>query len=218
MEQCRRGARQSRIRRSRPRQDHAVPDERRRHPRARGYPLAVPRHGPTCVDADGRIGAPVAADVASKSRPGLPVRPEPKSHDSRKNGRSATMDWKLELIAIPVSDVDRAKAFYVERGRFQCRPRPCGQRRGPLRPADAARVGVLHCARQGGHRRPAGLGSGNADGRRGHRGSARRACRTWRRGQRDPRPSVGLVRVLRRPRRQPLGSPANPASCAERRR
>ena len=24
------------------------------------------------------------------------------------------MDWKLELIAIPVSDVDRAKAFYVD--------------------------------------------------------------------------------------------------------
>jgi predicted enzyme related to lactoylglutathione lyase len=25
------------------------------------------------------------------------------------------MDWKLELVAIPVSDVDRAKAFYTER-------------------------------------------------------------------------------------------------------
>ena len=24
------------------------------------------------------------------------------------------MDWKLELIAVPVSDVDRAKAFYVD--------------------------------------------------------------------------------------------------------
>jgi predicted enzyme related to lactoylglutathione lyase len=24
------------------------------------------------------------------------------------------MDWKLELMAIPVSDVDRAKAFYVD--------------------------------------------------------------------------------------------------------
>jgi predicted enzyme related to lactoylglutathione lyase len=24
------------------------------------------------------------------------------------------MDWKLELVAIPVSDVDRAKAFYTE--------------------------------------------------------------------------------------------------------
>jgi catechol 2,3-dioxygenase-like lactoylglutathione lyase family enzyme len=26
----------------------------------------------------------------------------------------AQMDWKLELIAVPVSDVDRAKAFYTE--------------------------------------------------------------------------------------------------------
>jgi catechol 2,3-dioxygenase-like lactoylglutathione lyase family enzyme len=28
------------------------------------------------------------------------------------------MDWKLELITIPVSDVDRAKAFYVEQAGF----------------------------------------------------------------------------------------------------
>ena len=28
------------------------------------------------------------------------------------------MDWKLELIVIPVSDVDRAKAFYVEKVGF----------------------------------------------------------------------------------------------------
>jgi len=29
------------------------------------------------------------------------------------------MDWKLELIAVPVSDVDRAKDFYVDRVGFQ---------------------------------------------------------------------------------------------------
>jgi predicted enzyme related to lactoylglutathione lyase len=28
------------------------------------------------------------------------------------------MDWKLELIAVPVSDVDRAKDFYVGRAGF----------------------------------------------------------------------------------------------------
>ena len=32
--------------------------------------------------------------------------------------RSATMDWKLELLPIPVTDVDRAKAFYVEQAGF----------------------------------------------------------------------------------------------------
>jgi predicted enzyme related to lactoylglutathione lyase len=29
-----------------------------------------------------------------------------------------SMDWKLELVAIPVSDVDRAKAFYSEQAGF----------------------------------------------------------------------------------------------------
>jgi catechol 2,3-dioxygenase-like lactoylglutathione lyase family enzyme len=29
------------------------------------------------------------------------------------------MDWKLELIAIPVSDVDRAKTFYTEKVGFE---------------------------------------------------------------------------------------------------
>jgi catechol 2,3-dioxygenase-like lactoylglutathione lyase family enzyme len=28
------------------------------------------------------------------------------------------MDWKLELVAVPVSDVDRAKAFYTEKAGF----------------------------------------------------------------------------------------------------
>ncbi|HEY7371448.1 MAG TPA: glyoxalase superfamily protein [Polyangia bacterium] len=29
------------------------------------------------------------------------------------------MDWKLELVAIPVSDVDRAKRFYTEKAGFR---------------------------------------------------------------------------------------------------
>jgi predicted enzyme related to lactoylglutathione lyase len=29
------------------------------------------------------------------------------------------MDWKLELVAVPVSDVDRAKAFYVDQVGFE---------------------------------------------------------------------------------------------------
>src|SRR5438445_13431580 len=29
-----------------------------------------------------------------------------------------TMDWKLELVAVPVSDVDRAKAFYTDKVGF----------------------------------------------------------------------------------------------------
>jgi catechol 2,3-dioxygenase-like lactoylglutathione lyase family enzyme len=29
--------------------------------------------------------------------------------------KGAIMDWKLELVAIPVADVDRAKGFYVDK-------------------------------------------------------------------------------------------------------
>ena len=29
-----------------------------------------------------------------------------------------TMDWKLELVNVPVSDVDRSKAFYTEKAGF----------------------------------------------------------------------------------------------------
>jgi len=28
------------------------------------------------------------------------------------------MDWKLELVVVPVSDIDRAKAFYIEKAGF----------------------------------------------------------------------------------------------------
>src|SRR3954464_170328 len=42
----------------------------------------------------------------------LEVLPSPK----RTKGDS--MDWKLELVAIPVTDVDRAKAFYADQVGF----------------------------------------------------------------------------------------------------
>jgi catechol 2,3-dioxygenase-like lactoylglutathione lyase family enzyme len=32
--------------------------------------------------------------------------------------RSGSVDWKLELVLVPVSDVDRAKAFYTEKAGF----------------------------------------------------------------------------------------------------
>ncbi len=38
---------------------------------------------------------------------------------STSNTAGATrIDWKLELVAVPVTDVDRAKAFYVEKVGF----------------------------------------------------------------------------------------------------
>src|SRR5260370_38504023 len=32
---------------------------------------------------------------------------------ARQTGRMNTMDWKLEVVVVPVSDIDRAKSFYV---------------------------------------------------------------------------------------------------------
>jgi catechol 2,3-dioxygenase-like lactoylglutathione lyase family enzyme len=37
---------------------------------------------------------------------------------STATGEDGTMDYKLELVTIPVTDVDRAKAFYVDRVGF----------------------------------------------------------------------------------------------------
>ena len=48
------------------------------------------------------------------------------------------MDWTLELVMIPVPDVDRAKAFYEDQAGFHLRRRP-PRRRGLPRRADDAR-------------------------------------------------------------------------------
>ena len=66
------------------------------------------------------------------------------------------MDWKLELVAIPVTDVDRAKAFYADQVGFNADHDHVGQRRDALRAADAARIGLLDRDRQGRHRREPG--------------------------------------------------------------
>jgi catechol 2,3-dioxygenase-like lactoylglutathione lyase family enzyme len=41
------------------------------------------------------------------------VTPEPSTIEGKYG-----MDWKIELVAIPVTDVDRAKAFYTEKAGF----------------------------------------------------------------------------------------------------
>ena len=59
------------------------------------------------------------------------------------------MDMKLELVPIPVTDVDRAKAFYTEQLGFVGRRRRAARARRPGGAADAAGVGLLH---RDGHR------------------------------------------------------------------
>ena len=53
------------------------------------------------------------------------------------------MDYKLELVVVPVSDVDRAEEFYVEKLGFNGDVKPQGWGRLPRGAAHAPGIGVL---------------------------------------------------------------------------
>ena len=38
---------------------------------------------------------------------------------ARKTGRMGVMDWKLEVVVVPVTDIDRAKSFYLDKLGFK---------------------------------------------------------------------------------------------------
>src|SRR6266496_893223 len=58
--------------------------------------------------------SPPGADLQSIARGCSHVRAEVSGADTM----PAIMDWRLELIQVPVTDVDRAKAFYTEKAGF----------------------------------------------------------------------------------------------------
>ena len=123
--------------------------------------------------------------------------------------RVGPMDWKLELVAVPVSDVDRAKSLLHRQGRLQCRPRPRVSdeiRFVQLTPPGSACSIALG---EGIVEAPPGSAQGLQLVVVGHRGGSRRARRAWGRGQRRPGVPLGLVRLLQRPRRQRLGRAAD---------
>ena len=57
------------------------------------------------------------------------------------------MDWKIELIFVPVTDVDRAKDFY-DQDRLPRRSRPGALRGAAVRADDPSRLRVLDRVRQ----------------------------------------------------------------------
>ena len=122
------------------------------------------------------------------------------------------MDWKLELVAVPVSDVDRAKAFYADQVGFNARPRPPRQRRPPLRPDDTTRLGLLDRDRE----RLTDAAPGSVGGLQivVSDVTAARAELEGRGvdGVRGPGVPVGQVRLLQRPGRQRLGAPGAAAA------
>ena len=122
------------------------------------------------------------------------------------------MDWKLELVAVPVSDVDRAKAFYTDQVGFVA---DVDQRvNDDIRFVQLTPPGSACSIALGEGITTATPGSveglqvvvADVDAARS------RAGRTGRRGQRRPGLPVGIVRVLQRSRRQRLGLAAAPGA------
>jgi hypothetical protein len=111
------------------------------------------------------------------------------------------MDWKLELVAIPVADVDRAKTFYTEKAGFNADHdhRVSDEVRFvQLTPPGSACSIALGTGIVG--TPPGSLQGLQAGGLRYKRGAfgARRARHGGRRGPGVP---LGLVRLLQRPGR-----------------
>ena len=114
----------------------------------------------------------------------------------------APVDMKLEVVVIPVSDLDRAKEFYARLGwRLDADFSRRRLRRGPVH---AAGLRVLGPVRHEPHVGRARLGPGPLPDRLRHRGGARRAGRPRRRRGRGlpPRraPVPGRAAGGRRPR------------------
>ena len=123
------------------------------------------------------------------------------------------MDWKLELVIIPVSDVDRAKAFYTDKVGFNVDHdhRVSDEVRFVqlTPPGSACSIAIGRGSMEDGAR----LGEGHAGGRRRRRGGARRARSSgaWRSSEVQDFPWGSFV-FFDRPRRERLGSAAAPAA------
>lgn len=118
------------------------------------------------------------------------------------------MDYKLELIAIPVTDVDRAKAFYADQLGFTVHHDHHVSdeiRFVQLTPSGSACSIAIGTGTTPGSTRQH---PGRPARRPRHRSRPRRTCRARRRGQRLRRPALELLRLRRRPRRQRLDHPA----------
>src|ERR671924_154150 len=114
------------------------------------------------------------------------------------------MDFRLELVYVPVSDVDRAKAFYTEKAGFnadhdyQVSDEMRFVQLTPPGSACSIAIGT-------------GLGAGPADGGLRHRGRPLGAGGSGSRRRRGPALPLGRLHLLPRPGRQRLGSPEDPA-------
>ena len=118
------------------------------------------------------------------------------------------MDWKLELVIIPVSDVDRAKAFYTDKAGFNAdHDHTVSEEIRFVQltpPGSACSIAIGKGLVEGAPGSVRGLQMVVADIEEAHKELAR----ARRGGQRHPGSRLGQVRLLRRPRRQQVGRPA----------
>ena len=133
------------------------------------------------------------------------LRKEPAMTQLEEHGISdakvATVDMKLEVVVIPVSDVDRAKEFYGRLG-WRLDADFAFRQRLPRRPADTARLRVFDTVWHQGYAGRPRLGAKAVPSRLRHRGCARPTrrprCQRQRsvppRGARRTLPARGLKR------------------------
>ena len=118
------------------------------------------------------------------------------------------MDWKLELVAIPVSDVDRAKDFYVDQAGFVADVDievGDGMRFVQLTPpGSACSIAIGKGVTDAPPGSVQGVQMVVSDIRAAQAALAARGVDVERRAGIP----LGLVRLLPRPRRQPLGGAA----------
>ena len=167
-----------------------------------GVTLVVPARG---IDVAARASS--CRSAGARDRRGAAWRP-------RVRLDSGDVDWRLELVQVPVSDVDRAKSFYVDQVGFvadhdhqvtdelrfvQLTPPGSGARSRSARASATCQPGSLE-----------GLQLVVDDIH------AARAELVGARGRRKRRPDVrlGLVRLLQRSRRESLGGAGAAASLA----
>lgn len=123
------------------------------------------------------------------------------THTPSERSTEDLMHLRLELIAVPVADVDRAKAFYVDQ-RGAPSNKTCTSMMGTGSSRSSARLGMLQRAHRRPHRLATWLAFRHPVERRRRGCGAPLAKRTRCGGIDDPGLPVGPLRVLQGPRRQ----------------
>jgi predicted enzyme related to lactoylglutathione lyase len=124
------------------------------------------------------------------------------------------MDWRLELVQVPVTDVDRAKAFYEKAGFIAEHDHRVSDEMRVVQLTPPGSPTSIAIGTGLGQMEPGsveGLQIVVADIEAAHAELVERG----RRGQRGPALRLGLLRLLQGPGRQRLGSAGNPTKELE---